>query len=333
MAKEKSKYPKISFVTPMKEKDFRVIALLKSIRSQNYPQNKIEIIIIDGGSNPEVLEECKNYKVKLFEEKSSVMGAEGAGRAKDQGIWKAKGKYIVIAESDIELMDKEWLNKMLKPLESKEGISFAVPGLFVNPEDNITNRYLSYVGVDPFAIYRSFEGQIQLNKKVEKIEKEGYSIIQLDKDKPFCMGSNGFMFRKDLIKKVGDYAQDVEFIGRLAKNNFNQFAYIEDAKIWHKNIKSLREFIKKRIKWTKDYPKKYAEEKKDFKWITNRYEFFFYVSKNLLVLPNIPISIKKSLEYKDKAWLLHAPLVWFSTFLNVLIALNSRKMLSQALSK
>ena len=44
------KFPKISFITPMKEKDFRVIKMLQSIRSQNYPQEKIEILIIDGGN-------------------------------------------------------------------------------------------------------------------------------------------------------------------------------------------------------------------------------------------------------------------------------------------
>lgn len=35
----------------MKEKDFRVIRMLQSIRSQDYPQDKIDILIIDDGSN------------------------------------------------------------------------------------------------------------------------------------------------------------------------------------------------------------------------------------------------------------------------------------------
>jgi len=47
--------PVVSFVTPMKEKDYRVIGLLESIRKQDYPQDRIEILIIDGGSNPDVL--------------------------------------------------------------------------------------------------------------------------------------------------------------------------------------------------------------------------------------------------------------------------------------
>ena len=41
---KKSVPPLVSFVTPMKEKDFRVMKLIKSIRAQNYPQDKIEIL-------------------------------------------------------------------------------------------------------------------------------------------------------------------------------------------------------------------------------------------------------------------------------------------------
>ena len=93
--------PLISFVTPMKEKDFRVIKLLESVQRQNYPKNKIELIITDGGSNPKVLDACKKFDfVKIYPNPKGF--AEGAGMGKDQGIWKSKGKYVVIAKSDIE---------------------------------------------------------------------------------------------------------------------------------------------------------------------------------------------------------------------------------------
>jgi len=324
MAQEK---PLISFVTPMKEKDFRVVPLIKSIRRQNYPQNKIEIIIIDGGSNPNVLEECKKLGAKVYYNPKQL--AEGAGMGKDQGIWKSKGKYVVIAESDIELMDNNWIKKMIKPLEENKDIFASVPRLYVNKKDSITNRYLSYVGVDPFAVYRSIEGQLELNNKIKKQYRDGYCILELDKKTPFCMGSNGFMFRRELIKKVGDYAQDVEFIARLAKHGYIKFAVLEDARIWHKNVKGFHDFVKKRIKWTRNYTKVYINEKKDFIWITSKPKFFVYVIKNLTIFSNVPISIKKAIEYKDIAWLFHPFFMFFSTFLNVYYSLTSKKMLKQ----
>jgi len=327
-SKSKENYPLVSFVTPMKEKDFRVIAMLKGIRSQDYPQNKIEIIIIDGGSNPEVLKECRKYHVKIFN--NPKMLAEGAGMGKDQGIWKSKGKYVVISESDIEYMDKDWLKKMVKPLEEDKEIFASIPRLFIHPEDSATNRYLSYVGVDPFAINRSIEGQLELNyKKLPKLRKPGYDLFFLNPEKPYCMGSNGFMFRRDLIKAVGDYAQDIEFISRLAKAGIVKFAVVDDARVWHKNVKSFQDFLKKRIKWTQTYAKYYITQKKGFNWITSKTEFFFYVLKNMLFFPQIPLAVKKALDYRDSAWLLHPFLVFLSTSLNVYFALTSKNMWNQ----
>ncbi|MDO8509312.1 MAG: glycosyltransferase family 2 protein [Nanoarchaeota archaeon] len=321
--------PKISFVTPMKEKDFRVIKLLDSIKSQNYPKNKIEVIITDGGSNPDVLKKCKEYSfVKIYHNPKGF--AEGAGMGKDQGIWKSTGEFVVIAESDIELIGNEWINNMLKPLEKDKEIFASVPRLYVNPADNFTNRYLSYVGVDPFAVQRSIEGQLELNQRLIK-RKENYFIEILNKDKPYCMGSNGFMFRKSLIKKVGDYAQDVEFIARLAKADIVKFAVVNNARIWHKNVKGLYDFLKKRVKWTRNYTTIYISEKKDFNWITDKKEFVINVASNLLVFPNIPISIKKSVEYRDSSWLLHSPLMFLSTALNIYFSLTSKKMMKQIL--
>jgi glycosyltransferase involved in cell wall biosynthesis len=327
MAKKK---PLISFVIPMKEQDFRVIALINSIRRQNYPQNKIELIIIDGGSNPNVLIECQKLGAKIYNNPKQL--AEGAGMGKDQGIWKSKGKYVVIAESDIELMDDNWINKMIKPLEENEDIFASVPRLFVHPKDNITNRYLSYVGTDPFAVYRSIEGQLELNSNLYKTQYKGYYIMELDKKKPFCMGSNGFMFRRELIKKVGDYERDVEFIAKLAKNDYVKFAVLEDARVWHKNVKNFWGFIKKRIKWTRIYTNISVNEKRDFIWVTNKLKFYTYILKNLIIIPNLIIGISKALKTRDRAWLLHPILMFFSTSLNIFYSLTSRKMLKQIFS-
>ncbi|MDD3725948.1 MAG: glycosyltransferase [Candidatus Ratteibacteria bacterium] len=322
--------PLISFVTPTKEKDYRVIGLLKSIRDQNYPQDKIEILIIDGGSKPDILNACKEYGVKIYLNEKVV--AEGAGMGKDQGIWKAKGKYIVIAESDIELIGNNWINHMITPLEENSSLFASVPRLHIDKKDNIVNRYLSYVGVDPFAIYRSLDAQIALG--LVKMEDMGdYYKVHLNPEEPYCMGSNGFCFRKSLIEKVGDYAQDVEFIARIAKHNILEFAIPKNAEVFHKNVKGFLEFLRKRIRWIKLYSKIYINEKKEFRWIIKRDRFFIYVVKNLLIFPNIPLAIKKTLYYRDICWLLHPVMLFTATFINVLFALQSKNILNEVFGK
>ncbi len=321
------KRPLISFITPMKEQDFRVIKLFESIKRQNYPQDRIELIITDGGSNPEVLKACKKYGAQIYHNPKGY--AEGAGMGKDQGIWKATGEFVVIAESDLELIGDNWINDMLKPFEEHKDLFGSVPRLYVNPQDNMTNRYLSYVGVDPFAIYRSLEGQLTFNKHLKKEHHDHYDVLELDPKEPLCMGSNGFMFRRSLIKEVGDYAQDIEFIARLAKKGHTKFAVVEHARIWHKNVKSFKDFLRKRVKWMQNYLKSYIFEKKEFNWIDNKLYFFLYTFKNLLFVPSFLNGINKAIEYRDTAWLLHGPLVFLSTLVNIYFTLTSKKMFMQ----
>ncbi|MCM8762440.1 MAG: glycosyltransferase [Candidatus Omnitrophica bacterium] len=322
--------PLVSFVTPMKEQDFRVLELLKSIRSQNYPQDRIEILIIDGGSKPEVLKVCEKYGVKIYFNEKVL--AEGAGMGKDQGIWKANGKYIIIAESDIELIGNDWIVNMITPLEENPSLFASVPRLYINKKDNIVNRYMSYVGVDPFAIYRALDAHLALG--LVKMEDMGnYYKVRLNPEEPYCMGSNGFCFRKELIKTVGDYAQDVEFIARIAKHNLLYFAIPKDATVFHKNVKGFSEFLKKRIRWIRNYSMVYINEKKDFRWITKKYRFFIYVMKNLLIFPNIPVAIRKTFYYKDICWLLHPLMLFITTSINVFFALQSKNLLKEVFGK
>lgn len=320
--------PLVSFVTPMKEQDFRILALLKSIRTQNYPREKVEIIIVDGGSNPAVLQKCAEYGVKIYFNEKGV--AEGKGMGKDQGIWKSSGKYVVIAEADIRLIGSDWIEKMVEPLERDDGLFGCVPRLYVDKGDNIVNRYLSYVGVDPFAVFRSLEGQLALDK-VPLFDAGNYYRVSLNPEKPYCMGSNGFMFRRDLIKRVGDYAQDVEFIARLAKNGFIFFALPKEARVFHANVKGFLDFLKKRCRWTKGYGRLYIKEKKNFVWITDRTKFLSYVVKNLLIFPNIPVAVKNCVKYRDICWLLHPILLFISTFINLYYSLWSREILKSIL--
>ena len=321
--------PLVSFVIPTKEKNYRVLPLLDSIRSQDYPADKIEIIIIDGGSAPEILEKCGRYNPKIYRNEKVL--AEGKGMGKDQGIEKSGGKYVVIAEADIRLIGKNWIKNMITPLEEDENLFASVPRLYVDKNDNIVNRYLSYVGVDPFAVFRSLEGQLALDRVPLK-DAGGYFKARLNKKKPYCMGSNGFMFRRELIGRVGGYAQDVEFIARLAKNNFLEFAIPKKARVLHFNVRSFSNFFKKRMRWSRMYSKFYLNEKKDFVWVDNKPRFMVYVLKNLLFLPNIPISIRKCIEHRDFCWLLHPVLMFLTTFINLYYSLQSKKMLKHIFS-
>jgi len=68
---------------------------LESIKKQDYPKNKIEIIISDGGSTDRTLEITRKYIQKIF---PNPLKTGEAGKA--AGIKHATGEIIALIDSD-----------------------------------------------------------------------------------------------------------------------------------------------------------------------------------------------------------------------------------------
>lgn len=86
----------LSIVIPMYNSSLKLERLLKSI-----PENKeIEIIVIDDKSEEKltkyIIEKIKEKKIKYYYNK----GKKGAGSSRNIGILKAKGDWILFADSD-----------------------------------------------------------------------------------------------------------------------------------------------------------------------------------------------------------------------------------------
>ena len=148
--------------------------LLDSIFSQNY-SGKLEVICVDGGSGDGTLELLKKYKVKIHHNLKKY--PEGRGMGKDQGVKLAKNEIILIVDQDNRLIGKDCLRNLVLPFLKDKEIFGAACRLYVDENDNLTNRYLSYVGTDPFASNRSLEGRMALEKIQLKDCGEYFSYV------------------------------------------------------------------------------------------------------------------------------------------------------------
>ena len=318
--------PFVSFVVPNLGNKEKIQSTLRSVFEQDYPKNRYEVIVVDGGSAPDVVEVIKKFPVRFYHNPKKF--AEGPGMAKDQGYGYSKGDIVCILESDVTLLQKDWITEMVKPFLDDPEIFAAACKLGVLKSDCATNRYLSYVGVDPFVANRSLEGNLALGKlKIEK--KERYDLHILDRKFPVCTGSNGFMIKKEVLDKIGGYTQDTEMVQHSVDHGFVKLAIPHKPSVHHDNVSSFKQFVKKRFGWI-GYFRKHNYYNRDFVWIdpSRKGRFFLYVFKQLVFFSNIPISIKKAFEHKDAAWLLHAPLTSLTTLIymySTLISKDARK--------
>src|SRR3989304_4830046 len=111
MNMNKHSLPFVSFVIPTYNAQKYLDKCLVSIERQDYPRDRMETFVIDGGSNDETLSIAKKYDVKIL--KNPYRDAESG---KSIGIQASKGEIIALVDADNELVEKYWLRSMVKPL-------------------------------------------------------------------------------------------------------------------------------------------------------------------------------------------------------------------------
>lgn len=105
------KLPLVSVVITTKNEEKNIERCLRSIKNQSYPQNKIEIIVVDNNSTDKTKEIAEKFTEKVFNK-----GPERSAQ-RNFGIKKAKGKYILFLDADMSLSEKvieECVDKFLE---------------------------------------------------------------------------------------------------------------------------------------------------------------------------------------------------------------------------
>lgn len=122
-----SKWPSISVVVTTKNEEKNVENCLKSIKSQTYPQEKIEIIVVDNNSTDKTKEIVKEFKerftplnVQLFN------GGPERSAQRNLGVEKARGKYILYLDADMGLSEKV-IKECVNKCENGDYIALYIP--------------------------------------------------------------------------------------------------------------------------------------------------------------------------------------------------------------
>ena len=138
----------ISIVIPTYNSEKTLTECLESINNQDYPGEKIEIIIADGGSTDKTLEIAKRYTGKIF---FNPLRTGEAGKA--VGIKHAKGEIVALIDSDNILPSKDCLRRMVEPFEDSE-IAGSEPLYYTYRRgDGYITRYCALMGMnDPLCL-------------------------------------------------------------------------------------------------------------------------------------------------------------------------------------
>lgn len=128
----------ISIIVPMYNCEKNINECINSILEQTYLN--FEILLINDGSNDKTLEICKKFKLKDCRIKIFSQTNSGPSSARNYGIEKSNGKYIMFIDSD-DVLDKYMLEKMLHRIE-KDKTDLIISNYYYWYENNRKNNVI-----------------------------------------------------------------------------------------------------------------------------------------------------------------------------------------------
>ena len=144
-----TKCPFVTIILPVKNEKQYISSALNSIFSQNYPENKIEILIADGCSEDGTTEIIKNFQknhlnIKLIENFGEIV-SEGFNLALSQSI----GEYILRIDGHSELPPNYLKNCIELMIKGKADI---VGGCIETLSSGVVGRAISVTQASFFGV-------------------------------------------------------------------------------------------------------------------------------------------------------------------------------------
>lgn len=198
--------------------------VINSIHKQIIPKNKLEILIIDGGSTDDTLKIAKNNNCSIYKNERVE-----PVNAKLLGYKYAKGGYIVYLDADEVIENPNSLLLKYKLLKINKEIKAVIGSGYRNPSHaKFLTKYINEFG-DPFSyfIYKLSKNSnyyYPALKKLFPVIKENSEFVIFDFSK------NGI----DLLHELGaaNSMLDRDFLKEEFPNlNLNSFAHLFQALI------------------------------------------------------------------------------------------------------
>ena len=311
--------PSISIVIPTYNSERTLAQCLESIVEQNYPREKIEIIIADGGSKDKTLEIVEKFEVDKILHNPLRTGESG----KAVGVEAAKNEIILLQDSDNILNGRGWLRRMVEPFEDTS-IAGAEPLYYTyRKEDSLITRYCALIGMnDPVCLYLgNYDRYSYVTGKwtelmVKTRDIGDYLLLELgDRNIP-TIGANGFLVRAKALGNVNykPYLFDIDVVYQFIRNGQNRFAKVKMG-IVHLFANNVGTFTRKTYRRIRDYLfyEKHGMRKYPWRRIS-RVRILKFAFYTLLIVPIIRDSVKGYKKMPDKAWLFHPLACWITLF-------------------
>lgn len=258
--------PKVSFLIPTYNAEKYLRQCLNSIFEQDYPNEKYEIIVAEGGSSDSTREILKEYNVSVVENH-----ARGSEDGKFIAFEHSTGQVIVLMDSDNVIASKDWLMSLVQPLLREPDIIGVESNYLIATDFTSINVYANLlVIVDPLA-------RMLASRPYKITKKADYLVKNFRRGSAPVSGANGFLWRRNVIEKYNDRKTkkiaEVNLLAEIATAGEVAYANVPAKGIYHYYCNSLGDYSNKRRKIARKFLGR--KKNKQRTWVDSRNKIYF----------------------------------------------------------
>ena len=141
VAPELTAYPGISIIVPVYNGEKTLAGCLDSLRAQNYPQEQLEIIVVDNGSTDGTQAVYEASQGRAFRGRMHWLSIAGRGKsyALNAGLHLAEHRYICTIDADA-VIHPDAMRHMARHFEADKKLAAATGTVEVLPADESIDR-------------------------------------------------------------------------------------------------------------------------------------------------------------------------------------------------
>jgi hyaluronan synthase len=150
--------PSVTVIVPAKNEEEGIAGTVNSILSSDYPQDKLEIIVVNDGSTDktaDVVRSINSPRVKLLDFEKN----RGKRLAFASGFYESTGEIVVCIDSDT-LVDSQAIKLLAQPFEDDEVVSVCGHGKAANIDKNLLTKLQHFWYQDMFRLLKGMESQL-----------------------------------------------------------------------------------------------------------------------------------------------------------------------------
>jgi len=293
-------FPHISVIIPTLNAAGILENCLASIARQDYPNEKIEIILADAHSTDRTREIGRQFGAAILDDNGKNM-EEG----KRLALQHATGEYIVFIDADNEVTHPDYF-------------ALAVGGLATNPQAlGVESYYLDSPHMSSFCAYLTALLHISdpicwlMSSSPQLIARAGdVERWQLpDGTHSYPLGANGFVYRRADLHSVqaNEKFQDTHVAMFLMKNGKREWLRIHGRGVHHYYIQTLWKFVQKRRRATVHFLR--VQEEMPVNWMKEKPPVPLWLAVVYCVTFFGPLwhALRGIVRDSDMRWLWHLP--------------------------